>query len=314
MPVQFGLALRNFVGPGEVPDVDELLAYAVRAEELGFESLWAWDHMVLGVDPAFPVLDALSILTAAAVRTSRIKLGTGCLVLPLRNPTVTAKALASIDLISKGRLLVGVATGWYAREFDAVGVEFKRRGRIFERNLDLMLRLWTEESVTVQVDNFNLRQAVLLPRPVQSPHPPILIGGYVDAVLRRVARVGDGWLTYFYTPEGFTNSWNKVLAYAQEYGRDPATISSTNQLAIYVGPSKEEAAPPMRHWLSTEWDVAGWSDSTLDHAIVGTPEQCVEQLRPHIEAGVDRLILIPYRYQPDQVELIASEVIPRLIG
>ena len=314
MPVQFGLALRNFVGPGEVPDVDELLAYAVRAEELGFESVWAWDHMVLGVDPAFPVLDALSIITAAAVRTSRIKLGTGCLVLPLRNPTVTAKALASIDLISKGRLLVGVATGWYSREFDAVGVEFKRRGRIFERNLDLMLRLWTEESVTVQVDNFNLRQAVLLPRPVQSPHPPILIGGYVDAVLRRVARVGDGWLTYFYTPEGFTNSWNKVLAYAQEYGRDPATISSTNQLAIYVGPSKEEAAPPMRHWLSTEWDVAGWSDSTLDHAIVGTPEQCVEQLRPHIEAGVDRLILIPYRYQPDQVELIASEVIPRLTG
>ena len=314
MPVQFGLALRNFVGPGEVPDVDELLAYAVRAEELGFESVWAWDHMVLGVDPAFPVLDALSIITAAAVRTSRIKLGTGCLVLPLRNPTVTAKALASIDLISKGRLLVGVATGWYSREFDAVGVEFKRRGRIFERNLDLMLRLWTEESVTVQVDNFNLRQAVLLPRPVQSPHPPILIGGYVDAVLRRVARVGDGWLTYFYTPEGFTNSWNKVLAYAQEYGRDPATISSTNQLAIYVGPSKEEAAPPMRHWLSTEWDVAGWSDSTLDHAIVGTPEQCVEQLRPHIEAGVDRSILIPYRYQPDQVELIASEVIPRLTG
>ena len=272
MAVQFGLAMRNFVGPGETPDVDELLAYAQRAEELGFESLWVWDHMLLGVDPAFPVLDALSILIAIAARTTRIKLGTGVLVLPLRNPVVTAKTLTSLDHISKGRLIVGAAAGWYAREFDAVGVEFKRRGRIFERNLDMMLRLWTEDSVTLQVDNHNLRQAVLLPKPYQSPHPPVLIGGYVDAVLRRAARMGDGWLTYFYTPEGFTKSWDKVLAYAEEYGRDPSTLSSTNQLAIYVGPSKEEVDPDMRHWLSTEWDVAGWSDSTIEHAICGTPD------------------------------------------
>ena len=176
MAVQFGLAMRNFVGPGETPDVDELLAYAQRAEELGYESLWVWDHMLLGVDPAFPVLDALSILIAIAARTTRIKLGTGVLVLPLRNPVVTAKTLTSLDQISKGRLIVGAAAGWYAREFDAVGVEFKRRGRIFERNLDLMLRLWTEDSVTLQVDNHNLRQAVLLPKPYQSPHPPVLIG------------------------------------------------------------------------------------------------------------------------------------------
>jgi alkanesulfonate monooxygenase len=167
MAVQFGLAMRNFVGPGETPDVDELLAYAQRAEELGYESLWVWDHMLLGVDPAFPVLDALSILIAIAARTTRIKLGTGVLVLPLRNPVVTAKTLTSLDQISKGRLIVGAAAGWYAREFDAVGVEFKRRGRIFERNLDLMLRLWTEDSVTLQVDNHNLRQAVLLPKPYQ---------------------------------------------------------------------------------------------------------------------------------------------------
>ena len=95
--------------------------------------------------------------------------------------------------------------------------------------------------------------------------------------------MGDGWLTYFYTPEGFTKSWDKVLAYAEEYGRDPSTLSSTNQLAIYVGPSKEEVDPDMRHWLSTEWDVAGWSDSTIEHAICGTPDQCVEQLQAHIE-------------------------------
>jgi alkanesulfonate monooxygenase len=312
MKIDFGLAIRNFVGPGETPDVDEILHYAERAETLGFESLWAWDHVLLGVKPAFPILESLSILTAIAARTSRIRVGTSVLVLPLRNPVVVAKTLASLDRISKGRFLLGIAAGWYAREFDAVGVSFKSRGRIFEQNLDLVLRLWGEEAVTARVDGLNLREATLLPKPYQKPRPPVLIGGYVDAVLRRVARLGDGWLTYFYTPEGFAGSWNKILAYASEYGRDPGSLSATNQLAIYVGPPKAEADAPMRHWLSSEWDVASWSDSTIEHAVRGTPEECVAQLRPHVEAGVHRIIFIPYRYQPEQVELIAREIIPRL--
>lgn len=314
MAVQFGLAIRNFVGPGETPDVAGILGYVARAEALGFESIWAWDHLLLGVKPAFPILDAPSILTALAARTSRIKLGTGVFVLPLRNPVITAKVFASLDQISNGRLILGVAAGWYAREFEAVGVPFKARGRIFERNLELLVRLWTEDAVSAQVDGLNLRDAVLLPKPVQKPRPPILIGGYVDAVLRRVARMGDGWLTYFYTPEGFTKSWIRIQAYAREYGRDPASLTATNQLAIYVGPPRAQADPPLRQWLSTEWDVAAWSDSTIEHAIRGTPEECAAQLRPHLEAGVHRIIFIPYRYQPDQVELIAREVIPRLVA
>jgi len=313
MSTQFGLAIRNFVGPGETPDVGELIRYAERAEELGFESLWAWDHILLGVKPSFPVLDSLTILAAIAARTERIRLGTGVMVLPLRNPVVAAKVLGSLDQVSGGRLILGAASGWYAREFDAVGISFKDRGRIFERNLDLLLRLWTEDAVTEQVDELNLRDAVLLPKPVQKPHPPVLIGGYINRVLRRAGEKGDGWLTYFYTPEGFAKSWEKVLNFAQEAGRDPATLSATNQLAIYVGPPKAEADEPMRHWLSTEWDIAKWSDSTIDHAIRGTAEECVEQLRAHIDAGVHRLILIPYRYEQEQVERIASDVIPRLI-
>src|SRR5213083_3268783 len=240
----FGLAIKNFVGPTETPDVDALYAYAERAEVLGFESLWAWDHVLLGVEPAFPILDAVGILTAIAARTSRIKLGTGVLVLPLRNPTVAAKALGTLDVISKGRLILGVAAGWYAREFDAVGVPFKRRGRLFERNLDILTRLWTEDRVTLQADELNLREAVMLPRPVQRPRPPILIGGYVDAVLKRVATKGDGWLTYFYTPESYRKSWYKIVAFSREAGRDPATLTGKNQLAIYVGRSRADTEQP----------------------------------------------------------------------
>jgi alkanesulfonate monooxygenase len=308
----FGLAIRNFVGPGEVPDIDAIYTYAERAEALGFESLWAWDHILLGVEPSFPILDSITTLGAVAARTRRIKLGTGVLVLPLRNPVVAAKALGSLDLISKGRLVLGVAAGWYAREFDAVGVPFKQRGRIFERNLDILVKLWNEDRVTLRVDDHNLREAVMVPRPAQRPRPPILIGGYVEAVLRRAGTVGDGWLTYFYTPESFTKGWGKVQAFARAAGRDPSTLRSTNQLAVYVGRDREQTAADMRHWLSTEWDVAAWSDSTIEHAIHGSPDQCVEQLRAHVATGVDRIIVIPYRYQPEQVERIAKEVLPRL--
>lgn len=312
MAVVFGLALQNFVGPGESPDIEALYRYAARAEELGFESLWAWDHILLGVEPAFPVLESITTLTALAARTHRIKLGTGVLVLPLRNPVVLAKQLASLDQIAHGRLLLGVASGWYQREFDAVGVPFHRRGKLMDRNLDLLIRLWTEDRVRLQVDEFNLRDARLLPRPAQQPRPPILVGGYVDAVLRRTARVADGWLTYFYTPDSFRRAWQKVLTYAAEYGRDPAQLTATNQLAIYVGPSRAAVQEAMRHWLSTEWDTASWSESTIEHAIQGSPDECAEQLQAHIDAGVHRIILIPYRYQPEQVERIASEVLPKL--
>jgi alkanesulfonate monooxygenase len=310
--VDFGLAVKNFVGPTESPDIDALVAYAERAEALGFESLWAWDHVILGVDPSFPILDAVGTLIALAMRTSRIRLGTGVLVLPLRNPTVLAKTLGTLDVVSKGRLILGAAAGWYAWEFGAVGVPFKGRGRLFERNLDILTRLWTENRVSLRVDEFDLREAVMRPKPVQKPRPPILVGGYVDAVLKRAGTKADGWLTYFYTPESFRRSWDKVLGYARAAGRDPKSLTATNQLAVYVGRSRAETEAPMRQWLQTEWDVAAWSESTIEHAIHGSTAECVEQLRAHVESGVHRLILIPYRYQPEQVELLAREVLPRL--
>jgi len=309
---QFGLAVRNFVGPREIPDVDEILRYSIRAEELGFESLWVFDHLLLGVDPAFPILEAFQTLAAIAARTNNINLGTGVLVLSLRNPVWAAKTMASLDQISKGRFILGAASGWYSREFDAAGIPFKERGRLFERNLDIILKLWEGKPVSIQVDQLNLRDAVCLPMPYRIPRPPVLIGGYVDKVLRRVAREGDGWLTYAYTPEGFIKSWEKIKGFAREYGRDPDELTATNQVAIYVGPPMEEADKDMRHWLTTEWDFAGWSDSTVEHAVRGTVDECIDQLKGYTSTELDRIIFIPYRYRPEQVDLLAKEIIPRL--
>ncbi len=308
---QFGVAMRNFTRYPEMPSAQELIEYGIRVEKLGYESIWAWDHILLGVEPSFPIIEALSILTAIAARTQRLKLGTGVLVMPMRNPVILAKQLGSLDLISNGRVIVGTAVGWYKREFKAMGVDFHERGKIMERSLDIIKRLWTEDRVTEDFPPYSIKDAVMYPKPVQKPHPPILIGGYVDAVLRRAATKGDGWLTYYYTADSFASNWARIRGFAEEAGRDPDELISTNQLPICVGPrSKVEA--PMREWLQTDWDYASWSESTAESAIIGTVDECVEQLQKHVATGVDRLIFVPYRYQDEQLETIAREVIPRL--
>ena len=307
----FGLAMRNFTTYPEMPDPATLIAYAVTAEALGFDSIWVWDHILLGVDPPFPVVDSLTLLAAIAARTSKINLGTGVLVLPLRNPVVLAKELASLDLIAGGRLLLGMASGWYRREFDAVGASFQERGRIMDRNLEIIRRLWTEDQVNGDYPPHRLRSATLSPKPARLP--VMLIGGYVERVLKRAALNG-GWLTYFYTPEGFAKSWAKVRGFAVEAGRDPDALLNANQLPIYIGASREAVEAPMMEWLGQEWDYAAWSDSTKEAAIIGTVDECVAQLRAQRGVGVQKLIFIPYRYRMDQVEIIAREIIPRLRG
>jgi probable F420-dependent oxidoreductase len=307
----FGLAMRNFTTYPEMPDPQALIAYAVQAEELGFDSVWVWDHIFLGVDPPFPVLDALTLLAAVAARTTTVKLGTGVLVLPLRNPVVLAKELSSLDLIAGGRLLLGMASGWYKREFDAVGVPFNERGRIMERNLEILRRLWTEEQVDGEYPPHRLRGSNLSPKPARLP--VTLIGGYVDRVLKRAALNG-GWLTYFYTPDSFARAWAKVRAFAEAAGKDPAGLLNANQLPIYVGQSRAAVEAPLMEWLGQEWDYAAWSESTKEAAIFGTVDQCVAQLQAQLAAGVQKLIFIPYRYQADQVEIVAREIIPRLRG
>ena len=306
----FGIAMRNFTAYPQLPDAKELVEYGVRMEELGFDSLWVWDHILLGVDPHFPIIDALSLLTAVGARTKTIKLGTGILVLPLRNPVLLAKQLSSMDLLTDGRLLLGMASGWYKREFDSVGVPFEKRGKIMDESLSIMNRLWTEPMVAWDSPPYNMKAGVMFPKPKR--RVPILIGGYVDRVLKRAAVAADGWLTYFYTPESFTKSWKKVCDFAAEAGKDPATLMNANQLPIMVGNSRAAVEGPMNEWLSKEWDYASWSESTKASAIMGTVDECVAQLKAHLSVGVQKIIFVPYQYRPDQVEVISKEIIPRL--
>ncbi len=308
----FGIAAQNFTAYPQMPDVKALVEYGVRMEQLGFDSIWVWDHVLLGVEPNFPIVEALTLLTAIATRTKTIKLGTGILVLPLRNPVMLAKQLGSMDQLSDGRLIMGMASGWYKREFDAVGVPFEKRGKIMQENLEIVTRLWTEDMVKGEFPHHSIPAGVMYPKPVQKPRPPILIGGYVDVVLKRAALAGDGWLTYFYRADSFARSWAKIRDFAKEGGKDPDSLLNGSQLPIMVGKSRAAIESDMREWLSKEWDYAAWSESTMESAVMGTVDECVAQLKEHLAVGVQKLIFVPYKYQPEQIEIIAREIIPRL--
>lgn len=317
--LKVGLALKNFAPADEPLDVGQLFAYATRAEELGFSSLFAWDHLFLGTRTYFPFLESLTVLAALAARTERIRLGTGVLVLPLRDPTTLAKVTSTIDVISRGRFVLGTAAGWYAKEFEALGIPFDRRGRVLVRNLELLKRLWAEPSVDYETDGtdggagrLRLRRVVMEPKPAQQPRPPILLGGYVDVVFQRIAAHADGWLTYLYRPETFVQSWSRLRDHAERAGRDPDQLLNASQVPICVADSYAEADRRSQRFIERYFDVPPWSQATVESAIRGTPEQCAEQILEHEAAGVQELVLMPWEYAPEQVDAIARDVLPRL--
>jgi probable F420-dependent oxidoreductase len=186
-----------------------LAAIARKAEELGFESLWIPEHILLPVTyrsrypysasgrmpapPETPLHDPMLALAYVAGITSKIRLATGIFVVPLRNPFATAKAVASLDVLSGGRFIFGVGIGWLEEEFEGVGMSFKDRALRTREYIALMKELWSKSEPqyrgrTVGIEGFKCE-----PKPVQKPHPPIVLGGHTEPSLRRAAQIGDGW-------------------------------------------------------------------------------------------------------------------------
>src|SRR5262249_41692367 len=208
----------------QMPDPKALIEYGEKVEALGYDSLWVWDHILLGVNPTFPIMDSLTTLATIAARTTRIKLGTGVLVLPLRNPVTLGKQLATMDQFANGRLIIGMASGWYKREFDAVGIPFEKRGKLMDENLEILIRLWTEDKVDGKYTAHNISAAVMYPKPSQKPRMPLLIGGYVDRVLQRAGAAGEGRVPYFYQPPPLPKAGEKGWAAGK------ATAQGTDRL------------------------------------------------------------------------------------
>ena len=219
-----------------------LAAFLRAAEDAGFDAVAFTEHPAPSLKwlhaDGHESLDPLTALAFAAAVTSRIKLMTYLLVLPYRNPLITAKMIATVDLLSQGRLVVGAGGGYLRSEFFALGVDFEERGGLFDEAIDVIRALWAGESLSFEGRHFTARGQVSTPAPVQQPHPPIWIGGNGRNARRRVARAADGWMPLLVSEEVAATTRMPALAtVAQlseaidelrgmltEAGRDPASV------------------------------------------------------------------------------------------
>ncbi len=290
--MKIGFSLSNNQG---IEDVREILRLATRAEELGFDSVWSSEHVfnVSYVQERIgnrPYYEPLTILTYVAATTKTIGLGTSVLVLPYHNPIRLAKTAATLDVVSGGRLTLGVGVGVIEQELIAMGSPFEERGAITDETIAIMKELWTKEDPSYEGRFHSFSGMKFTPKPVQKPHIPIIIGGTSRAAVRRAARVGDGWHPTALDPEILSQRMRYLGERAQAEGRDPA------ELAVSVSAPMGEAGREGRYSLGAD------------------PAEILEKAQTYESLGVDRLVISSNTRDGSELmpalEMLAERVLP----
>ena len=226
-----------------------IIKLAQAVEQIGFDQLDMFDHVVMGYGtatraapmypPQMPIMEAIVMLSFIAAATNRIGLGTEVLVLPQRNPTLTAKQVSTLDTLSGGRVRLGVGVGWQESEYEALGEDFGNRGRRMDEAINLLRRYWSEESVSANSQFYQFEAIAMEPKPPQGGKLPIWIGGSADATMKRVGELGDGWLATAQMRDAeVVASKSKILEYAEAAGRDVGAIGFQMMLDT---PPRDEA-------------------------------------------------------------------------
>ena len=307
-PIRFGIELQHR---------PELLApAAIRAEALGFDSVWIGDHVAIHR----PTLDPLAALSYLAGLTRRVRIGPCVYLLALRHPTIAAKLVASLDVLSGGRVIFGVGVGGeFPKEFEACGVPHRERGARVDEGIAVCRALWGPSPASFDGRFTRFTDVVAEPKPVQPGGPPIWIGGRSDAALRRAARVGDGWIAYLVTPERFRASLDKIQAFAHEVGRplDPeASFEAAHVLFTVVDRDPESARATAARYLQAQYNQP-FDDLARKYCLLGPPAACAERLGEFIAAGVRTFVIyftVPAERVLDQLERFGTEVLAQVPG
>lgn len=241
--MRFGFGLPNHWG---LEDPKDLLSLASQAEQAGFASIWVSHHIInagyvgerLGLKPYW---DALTLLTWVAAETEHIRLGTSVLVLPYIHPLVLAKQLATIDVMSEGRLDLGVGVGSMPEENEALGLDYQTRGAYSDESLDILKVIWAEGKASHSGKFFSFKDVAASPKPLQRPHPPILIGGNGGPALRRVAKQGDGWHPYLLSLEQMAQRLPLLDEELKKVGRKRKDVTVSLRVNIDAVPTRDAA-------------------------------------------------------------------------
>lgn len=283
------------------------------AEDLGFDWASVFDHFLpIQSDPSGPCFEGTSLLAALAASTSHIRCGMLVAGNTYRHPAVMANIAATIDHVSGGRLELGMGAGWYQREHAQYGIEYHTVGqriRMLGESLRIMKSLWTSEKTTFSGNYYELEQAACEPKPIQKPHMPLWVGGSGEQLtLGVVAESADGWNTFLIDQETYRHKLNVLNAHCQRFGRTIGDIRKSLVVETLVGETELEVETRL-----PEVCVLRNKDPEAfrREAVIGTPEQVVDQLLPYIEMGVSDF-LIAARPPADMrtLELVANHVAP----
>src|SRR5713101_4095051 len=287
--------------------VEIIRGSAVRAEQLGYDSVWVSDHVVVPqaniVNFGETIFDPLVTLGVLAGATSLVQLGTTVLIVPYRNAVVTAKMVSSLDALSGGRVVLGVGAGWVAAESAMLGVPFAERGPMTDEHLEAMQELWTKPAPSFAGKYTQFSGLMFEPKPVQKPHPPIWVGGHSRAALRRTAQFGAAWHPINRSPEELRAGRAELARLCQARGRAvPPALTLRNDVRI-VGSAQGpgQAVPASTHG---------------GRVIDGEPARLVEQIAELADCGVEHLVLeflsADGRELDDQMAVFAERVRPKL--
>jgi len=300
-------------------DVAEL---AQRAESLGFDRVTTGEHVMDG-NPPRPTLLTIPAMAAAAGATRKLRVMTGIVIAPLYHPVMLAKLVATLDVISQGRLDFGIGISGQRNteaEFEALDIPVRTRGRRTDEMLEVMKRLWTEEQVSHHGRFFSFQNTTLLPQPAQKPYPPIWIAGRSDAAMRRAALHGDGWYPYLFTVRRLKASNETIRQMAAEAGRDLEGFHWGLNQPTAISQDREEALGLAVTNVGQRYVTPDRSAQDIARAlcVTGTPQDCVQAVEERVDAGVRDF---NFGFLSDnstqlfaQMEMFAKQVIPHFRG
>lgn len=294
------------------PRIDELVDLVRLADESGYDSLWVGDHISFPL----PILDPLLQLAQAAVVSRRLTLGTSVLLLPLRHPTPVAKQVTTLDHLTEGRFILGVGVGGeFPREYAACDVPHNERGARLAEGVTVLRKFFTGQPISHHGRFYGPFENVpMQPAPRQPGGPPIWFAGRKDPALRRIGRLGDGYLAYLQTPETYRAALDTIAQAAAQAGRAPAPFGTGHLLFTRIDESYEEALDRATETLSVRYAM-DFRKAAERYCALGPPQMVAERIRDFYDAGVRHVVLDflgPYEQKSDQIEWFASEAMPLL--
>lgn len=278
--------------PQTYPDPACIQRFLKRAEELPFVGAWCIEQVI----GSAPVLESVTTLAYAAAMTKRLRLGIAVLIITQRNPIDLAKSLSSLDVLSHGRLIIGVGLGHSTRLYSAYGLSQEDRVARFRENLEIMKRLWTDERVVFSGKFAQLERVPMEPKPVQKPYPPIWFGGRADAVLRRAVELGQGYIGAGSTP---------LDTFLEDIKKLPVDFPKAKRLYVAIG----DDLPRLRQWFGGFYGKPEMADQV---AVWGSPMHITEQIVRLKYAGVNEVLLNPVFDEENQMEQLAREILPNV--